>query len=71
MVDKRQNINHKLGTRVPLTRELHDEESNISDAGTLQFLLPLTVSQTRSNSRHDISLNVGAGEIYCTELLTL
>jgi hypothetical protein len=42
MAYKRQNINHKLGTRVPLTSEMHYEESNISDAGTLQFLLLLT-----------------------------
>jgi hypothetical protein len=71
MADNRQIINHKLGKRVPLTRELHYEESNISDAGTLQFLLSLTVTQTRRNSRRDVRLNVGAGEVYCNRLIKI
>jgi hypothetical protein len=53
MANKWKNINHKIGTRVPLTRELHYEESNISYACTLQFPLSLTVSQARRNSRQD------------------
>jgi len=69
MANKRKNIIHKLGIRVPLARELHYVESNISYDGTLQFLLSLTVSQTRRNSRQDVSPVVGAGEVYCTGLL--
>lgn len=30
MANNRKNINHELGTRIPLTRELHYGESNIS-----------------------------------------
>jgi len=61
IANTRKNINYKLGISVPLTRELHYVESNISYAGTLQFLLSLTVSQTRRNSRQDISSAAGAG----------
>jgi hypothetical protein len=66
MTNKRKNINDKLGMRVPLTCELYYGVSNISYAGTLQFLLSLTVFQTRTNSRHDVSLVVGADKVYCT-----
>jgi len=69
MTNKRKNINRKLGIRVPLTRELHYVEINISHAGTLQFLLSLTVSQTCRNSKQDVSSVVGAGEVQCTGLL--
>jgi len=66
MTNKRKNINHKLGMRIPLTCELHYGESNISYAGRLQFLLSLIVFQTRTNYRQDVSLVVRAGEVYCT-----
>jgi hypothetical protein len=69
MANKWKNINHKVGTRVPLTRELHYEERNIFRACILQFLLSLTVSHTRRNSKQNESLAAGAGEVYCTGLL--
>jgi hypothetical protein len=66
MTNKRKNINHKLGMRIPLTCEQRYGESNISYAGTLQFLLSLIVLQTRTNYRQDVSLVVRVGEVYCT-----
>jgi hypothetical protein len=40
MAKKWENINHRQGTHVPLTRELHYEERHIPYACTIQFPRP-------------------------------